>query len=74
MAKKTDDHTQDLLTENHPETAVPAFADKVQELMNHAYQQSQPANGQEATEHHQRFASWCNTLGDLWREVKQHAG
>jgi hypothetical protein len=63
----------DLKTETHPETAVSSFAGKVEDLMNHAYQQSQPAEGQNATEHHQKFANWCNHLGDLWREVKKHA-
>ncbi len=62
----------DLKTETHPEAAVSAFATKVEGLMNEAYQQSQPAEGQLASDHHQRFADWCNHLGDLWREVKKH--
>lgn len=81
MAKGNDDTTQHLpaikhaeqKTETHPETAVSNFADDIEDLMNHAYQQSQPAEGQPASEHHQRFANWCNHLGDLWREVKKHA-
>ena len=81
MTKKDDDTTQhlpaieteELKTETHPETAVLGFADKVQDLMNHAYQQSQPAQGQQSTMHHQKFADRCNSLGDLWREVKKHA-
>ena len=60
-------------TENHPETAVSSFAKKVEDLMNHAYQQSQPANGQLSTALHKNFADWCNHLRDLWREVKKHA-
>jgi hypothetical protein len=58
--------------EQKSESPVQSFAKKVEDLMNHAYQQSQPAQGQESTEHHQKFAKWCNHLGDLYREVKQH--
>ena len=63
----------DMKTETHPEIAVPSFAGKVEDLMNHAVQQSIPTNGEQATEHHSRFARWANHLGDLWREVKDHA-
>ena len=83
MTKKTDIHDTDpqipvvkpdeLKTETHPEIAIPDFAEKVNELMNYAYLMSQPGNGQAPTEHHQKFANWCNHLGDLWREVKSHA-
>lgn len=59
--------------ETPPEIVVQSFADKVKDLMNHAVQQSIPAPNQQATEYHGRFANWANALGDLWREVKQHA-
>lgn len=82
MTKGNDDTTQQLpaiktdpgalKTETHPENAVLDFADKVQDLMNYAYHQSQPANGQLTLARHQKFADWCNALGDLWREVKKH--
>lgn len=80
MTKGNDDTTQHLpaikpaeqKTENHPETDVSAFAKKVEDLMNHAYQQSQPTEGQPSSKHHQRFAEYCNDLGDLWRKVKKH--
>lgn len=48
---------------------VKGFADKVEKLMNEAGSQSHP---DAQPEHHQKFADWCNALGDLWREVKQH--
>ena len=80
MAKKDDDTQQlpavkseDLKTGTHPETMIPAFADKLESLMNQAVHASVPAPNQTANEHHQRFAHWANHLGDLWREVKQHA-
>lgn len=81
MAKGNDDTTQHLpainlggfKAETPPEIVVQSFAKKVEDLMNHAYQQSQPAEGQPATEHHRKFADWCNHLGDLWREVKNYA-
>jgi len=59
--------------ETPPEIVVQSFAAKVEELMNHAVQQSIPAKGEQSTEHHSRFARWANALGDLYREVKQHA-
>ncbi len=62
----------DIKPETDP-VAVPSFADKVEDLMNHAIEQSIPAPNQPATEHHQKFAAWANALGDLLREVKQHA-
>jgi S-formylglutathione hydrolase FrmB len=43
------------------------FANKLEDLMNHAYQQSQDG------EHKHLWAAWCNELGDLWRKVKAHA-
>lgn len=64
---------QELKTEAHPETMIKTFAEKVESLMNQAVHASVPANGQASTEHHQKFAHWANHLGDLWREVKQHA-
>lgn len=72
-AVKHSQEQENILTETHPELAIPEFADKVKDLMNYAYQQSQPSEGQAPTEHHQKFADWCNALGDLWREVKSHA-
>jgi len=52
---------------------IASFADKLENLMNHAVQQSIPAKGCPATVHQERFAHWANHLGDLLREVKQHA-
>jgi len=78
MAKKDED-TQQLPAVKpserveSPELAIPWFANKIEDLMNEAVQQSIPFEGQPANEHHQRFAHWANHLGDLWREVKQHA-
>jgi hypothetical protein len=65
--------TEELKTETHPESMISTFADKLESLMNQAVHASVPAPNQTATEHHQRFAKWANHLGDLWREVKQHA-
>lgn len=83
MAKGNDDTTQHLpaikLDEQKsvkPDPDYPTvkgFAARIESLMNEAYQQSQPAEGQPATEHHRKFADWCNHLGDLWREVKNYA-
>lgn len=75
MAKDDKEKTQqlpavkveDLKTKTNPENVVSAFAMSIDHLMNQAYQQSQVEG-----EHQQKFADWCNHLGDLWREVKQH--
>jgi hypothetical protein len=53
--------------ETPPEIIAQSFADKLEELMNEAYQQSQVEG-----ELQSKFADWCNHLGDLWREVKSH--
>ncbi len=50
----------------------PTFVEKLEALMNHAVQQSIPAKGEQATEHHHHYAQVANALGDLWREVKSH--
>lgn len=62
---------EDIKPESDP-IAAPSFADKLEDLMNQAVQQSIPAPSQPATEHHQKFAKWANALGDLWREVTQY--
>lgn len=75
MTKKIDDTQNDdtqQLPAVEPVEQPASFADKVEDLMNHAVQQSIPEQGTPATEHHSRFANWANALGDLWREVKKH--
>lgn len=71
MTKKDDDTTQQLPAVA-PVEQPSNFADKIEDLMNHAVHQSIPDQGEQATEHHSRFANWANALGDLWREVKHH--
>ena len=77
MAKKDEDTQQlpavNLKTETHPEAMIPTFADKLESLMNQAVHASVPAPNETANEYHYHFAAWANHLGDLWREVKQHA-
>jgi len=71
MAKDDKDQTQQVSAVQPSVPATPAsFADKVEDLMNHAYQQS---HSDAQPEHHQKFADWCNHLGDLLREVRKHA-
>ena len=79
MTKKSDDNDtvqvpamkpNDVKVEPQPE---PTFVERLEALMNHAVQQSIHAPGEQATERHQKFAHWANALGDLYREVKQHA-
>lgn len=53
------------------EPAVKSFATKIEQLMNEAYQRTQDELVDPVEK--QKFADWCNHLGDLWREVKQHA-
>ena len=65
--------TQEAPAETHPELAVQPFADKVEALMNEAHTQSQTANAQEPTAHHQKFRHWAGYLSDLWNAVKEHA-
>ena len=65
MVKKAD---QDNVPQDKQEPITPAsFADKLEALMNEAYQQSQEGD------HKHLWSAWCNELGDLWRKVKAHA-
>lgn len=77
-SKKTDIHDTDpqlpvvklsgFKAETPPEVIAKSFAGKLEGLMNEAYQQSQVEGDLQS-----KWADWCNHLGDLWREVKQHA-
>ena len=51
------------------EPLTPAtFAAALEALMNEAIQESQVES-----DHQHHWASWANGIGDVWREVKQHA-
>ena len=68
MTKKTETPDTDPQLPAVKVAEQPAtFASRIEDLMNYAYQQSQVEG-----KHQQRYADWCNALGDLWREVKSH--